>query len=97
MAAVDRIWNYRFPTLPREHTFDNGRGMAESWAIGAREALAPLRDLHRKTKNTGHCQNKECPCFKPEWVCSCGEWHRDYEPTHWPCETAKLIYPSEEL
>lgn len=39
----------------------------------AREALKPIRELHVKTKNAGHCQNGDCPCFEPEWVCSCGK------------------------
>ena len=58
---------------------------------GAREALEPLKQLHRKVT-------------KDVW------WHRDPgSPTtyaacsgcpvdvHWPCATAKLIYPAEEL
>ena len=58
---------------------------------GAREALEPLKQLHRKVT-------------KDVW------WHRDPgSPTtyaacsgcpvdvHWPCATAKLVYPAEEL
>ena len=63
----------------------------------AREALAPIRALHVRTKNVGHCQNSDCPCFEPEWVCSCGEWHRDYEHQTWPCPTARACYSTEEL
>lgn len=46
----------------------------------AREALAPLRELH---------QRKDGICIE------C--WWSDGTPRDWPCSTARLIYPSEEL
>ncbi len=52
----------------------------------AREALKPLRDLHKPvdrgdgTKGCNHC-----------WDC-----YDDY-PKEWPCDTAELIYSTEEL
>ena len=50
----------------------------------AREALAPIRELHKRAYLNDN------PYEPAEW--DCGECE-----THWPCATAKLIYPSEEL
>lgn len=49
----------------------------------AREALAPIRELHRVglTDNPYYDNDKEC--------IECRE--------DWPCATARLVYPSEEL
>ena len=50
----------------------------------AREALAPIRALHRP--------GRECKCDECEvdvWCDHCGH--------AWPCPTAKLCYPSDEL
>ncbi|TWS25609.1 hypothetical protein FK530_22855 [Tsukamurella conjunctivitidis] len=54
----------------------------------AREALAPLRELHSKAD----CDDAECgeECRYGFPMCAgC------LEP--WPCDTARLIYPEEEL
>lgn len=61
------------------------------WAVGpgryalhgAREALAPIRDLHRPSDD-------ECRCCKH--CIECGEIG-----TGWPCDTAKLVYTDREL
>ncbi|QDH92344.1 hypothetical protein SEA_SPOOKY_78 [Gordonia phage Spooky] len=55
----------------------------------AREALAPLRKLHRKRRAGGETYCAEC----------CHIIGDGYELTYqsWPCATAKLIYPEDEL
>lgn len=53
----------------------------------AREALAPIRDLHKPSAN--HCDahaNDSACCAE---CIECGQL--------WPCDTARLIYTSEEL
>lgn len=49
--------------------------------VAAREMAAPLRDLHKPYS----------PLW-PEGVTDC-----DHCETPWPCDTAKLIYSTEEL
>ena len=58
----------------------------------AREALAPIRELHK-------------PCAEPDYpdepYCkTCGHYDGSFvDFTHqpWPCDTARLIYTSSEL
>lgn len=50
---------------------------------GAREALAPIRELHKPFVDECHCCRH---CVE------CGAIG-----TGWPCDTARLIYTSEEL
>ncbi|UQE74214.1 hypothetical protein MYK68_16000 [Gordonia sp. PP30] len=56
----------------------------------AREALAPIRALHRK-----HTDGEE----ESYCVECCHIYGDGYELTYqpWPCDTARLIYTSEEL
>lgn len=54
---------------------------------GAREALAPLRELHRH----GECPENDL-CELPDHLSLCVTCCRP-----WPCATAKLVYPAEEL
>ncbi|MGB3602743.1 MAG: hypothetical protein WBA38_04225 [Gordonia sp. (in: high G+C Gram-positive bacteria)] len=87
----------------------------------AREALAPIRKLHRKVgifDSTDYCDddtsehesqhhfeaiNGEMVCdhLPPYgWTCAeCAEIASgdDDDPPAWPCDTAKLIYTTEEL
>lgn len=50
----------------------------------AREALAPLRKLHRMvSKRNGWSGHYEDICIHCQDL--------------WPCDTAKLVYPNEEL
>lgn len=59
----------------------------------AREALAPIKALH---KPGGLCRC--CSGSHKRPVCTCVDCVPDYPAyTHWPCETARLVYPSEEL
>jgi hypothetical protein len=52
----------------------------------AREALAPIRDLHRKvSKRNGWSGHYEDVCLHCQ------------NDNVWPCDTARLIYPSEDL
>lgn len=48
----------------------------------AREALAPIRALHRLDKELS-CADGCCD------TCECGH--------EWPCDTARLVYESSEL
>ena len=56
-----------------------------------RAQIAAVRELHQRVKNRPHCYNRGCPCAQPEWVCSCGEWHRYYESQTWPCPTIRAL------
>ncbi|MCF3939935.1 hypothetical protein [Gordonia tangerina] len=56
----------------------------------AREALAPLRKLHRKRTAGGEHYCTEC-CHMPVT----GSYELTYQP--WPCATARLVYSTEEL
>lgn len=49
-------------------------------AAAAREALKPIRELHKPEHGNCNC------CID---CAECGQG--------WPCDTAKLIYPTEEL
>ncbi len=55
----------------------------------AREALAPIRALHRKRTAGGESYCVECCHIYG------GGYDLTYQP--WPCDTARLIYTSEEL
>ena len=63
-------------------------------AVGAaREALAPIRELHRPMTADEQVDSW------PGWIRGdlCAECTSDDTPAMWPCPTAKLAYPSEEL
>ncbi|QGJ87607.1 hypothetical protein SEA_FAITH5X5_53 [Gordonia phage Faith5x5] len=84
---------------------------------GAREALAPLRNLHRPTYRylhaTGACIHDEHDTFEvangdhvcrnctdddggPQKVCAeCLD--EEGSNIDWPCATARLIYPEDDL
>lgn len=58
----------------------------------AREALAPIRELHKPGTDAG---------FEDEPYCeTCGHYDglsADFIHQPWPCGTARLIYTTEEL
>lgn len=58
----------------------------------AREALAPIRELHTSRWSCGNPRhtNPEYGC--PECATACAECG-DY----WPCDTARLVYRKDEL
>ena len=62
-------------------------------AIAAREALAPIRELHkphRELEWDGEWSDPHCrTCAHEQWG--------DLSHQPWPCDTAKLAYSSEEL
>ena len=69
-----------------ERAWDSAENSTESQAAraGAREALAPLRELHRKVpKRNGWDGHWSDVCI----ACA----------ALWPSPTDRLIYPSEEL
>ncbi|AHB29766.1 hypothetical protein GRADUATION_70 [Mycobacterium phage Graduation] len=59
--------------------------------VAAREALEPIRELHRP--RWSNCINACCSgedCRLRDRVC-------EHCEVDWPCDTAKLIYTTEEL
>jgi hypothetical protein len=66
--------------LEFRHSIEGRFGVA-----AAREALAPLKDIHRPfTRNyTGGDGRTVC--------------HHCLGPVDWPCLTARMVYPEEEL
>lgn len=64
---------------------------AEIAVLATREALAPLRELHRPVGT----RVRSAPSFESRIEKSCATCDAGFEP--WPCATARLIYPSEEL
>lgn len=64
---------------------------ADTEADRLRAQIAAVRAAHQRVRNRPHCGNWDCVCAQPEWVCSCGEWHRDYESMPWPCPTIRAL------
>lgn len=94
--AARLAWNGRYEHDRSSHDdeFDRSTGaggIAQLAVAAAREALAPLRELHK-------------PVTTPIWWFPAAAHGGTY--THcehcqtandWPCDTAKLIYPEGEL
>ena len=58
----------------------------------AREALAPIRALHKPGTEAGYEDEPYCE--------TCGHYDglsADFTHQPWPCDTARLIYTTEEL
>ena len=70
VEAANRAW--------AGHTHPLAQDVAEQ---AAREALAPLRELHKLTRDE---------YGRPGLICDDCEWA-------WPCPSAKLIYREDEL
>lgn len=90
VEAAARAWHDRYGDRlvgVEESAAHNGVG--ELTIAAARAALAPLRKLHRKRRAGGETYCLEC----------CHIIGSGYELTYqsWPCATAKLVYPAEEL
>lgn len=83
--ARARAWHYR-----ADHNWDD----KTSGLAAAREALAPIRELHRPNTDEHADTIIDCPrCITgPDHAIECAEC---WDP--WPCDTARLIYTSEEL
>ena len=63
---------------------------AEAMEDAAREALAPIRELHVPVRACSNPEHEWAECGGCEICCDhCGDL--------WPCDTAKLSYPQEEL
>ena len=63
---------------------NKARSFSVQRVMAAREALAPLRELHQKTyMYFARGRDDKLMCGE------CGD--------AWPCATAKLIYPDDEL
>lgn len=80
VEAAQRAFDRLAPDWAGVSVSRSARGQA--YIAVAREALAPIRALHRRCRD---CVVKPAHCE------DCGP-DRD-----WPCATAKLIYPSEDL
>lgn len=66
-----------------------GRGLV---IAAAREALAPIRELHRPHTEGGWEDEPYCLTCAHETRTS-----RDLSYQPWPCATARLVYTTEEL
>lgn len=77
-----------------ERTPDAPIGFREAYQriLTAREALKPIRELHSPGEKCtccwGHYEDGS-PVHKRRMCTACG--------VHWPCDTAKLVYSTEEL
>lgn len=68
--------------------------------VAAREALAPIRKLHRRNRpDDGACQGYTGLRYGylDDWCVECSEQSGREYGTPWPCDTALLIFTSEEL
>lgn len=61
---------------------------AQYMVFAAREALAPIRELHQ----AGEPFEDDNEYVRGIWVTNCRECRDD-----WPCATARLVYSSDEL
>lgn len=92
ILAAQRAWEsegWGGPGRPLEEGMSEGN-LAKA---AAREALAPIRDLHKRHRDLewdGEWSDPYCQTCAHEFygdLC--------YQP--WPCTTAKLVYSTEEL
>ena len=65
---------------------EGGLWTPDAMEAAAREALKPLRELHRPT-----------PIGWETFCEHCVEYCEPVRHKQWPCHTAKLIYTTEEL
>lgn len=82
IEAARTAWRAELPLVPAEHFI--GQTPPRNLTRAAREALKPIRELHTPeiVRSLDDEQWTECTsCYG----------------AHWPCETAKLIYTTEEL
>lgn len=61
---------------------EGGLWTPDAMEAAAREALRPIRELHYPRENS-------VSAMYPDPLCNCDQ--------DWPCETAKLIYTTEEI
>lgn len=86
VEAAQRAWQARGATeQEREDSLADDDCVSTFANEVAREALAPIRELHKE--RGGYC--RECCHSDP------ARWMETYQT--WPCDTARLIYTSEEL
>lgn len=83
IEAAQRAWIGRYGDLRRFDEFCDGDTDIAAFVIAsAREMAKTVQELHRPTGWGGEC----ITCFDSEG-----------RGKPWPCETAKRVYPSEEL
>lgn len=83
IEAAQRAWD----ALP-ERFYATREQVMEA---ATREMAKSVQELHKPRWDNCYnacCSGKECP--KATLVC-------DHDDEYWPCETAKRVYPSEEL
>lgn len=82
ISAAQRAWAKRYPdTINNWDTFMKTNGIAVGYTDAAREMAKSVQEIHRPVDNYGD-GIMHCHTCSTEW---------------WPCETAKRVYPSEEL
>lgn len=87
ISAAQRAWCELYPNSNAKlfyrglHTTANYGAMSKNLVSSAREMAKSVQELHRPVDDYG---DGILHCF------SCS-------PERWPCETAKRVYPSEEL
>ncbi|WP_066904436.1 hypothetical protein [Mycolicibacterium houstonense] len=82
IEAAQRMWIRRYGG---DGHFDRSvrNGDVGAFVVdAAREALKPIRELHYPREGS-------VSAMYPDPLCNCGD--------DWPCDTAKLIYTTEEL
>lgn len=80
VEAAQRAWDAGFPGYPRD----------AGLIAAAREALAPLRELHRPFDR----RTSIYPIPNDPHTVVCNHC---LGPIDWPCATARLIYREDEL
>lgn len=92
MDAARRYWAEVEPDCPLQDDIEEW-GMGGAIASGAaREALAPIRELHRPHTEDGWEDEPYCLTCAHETRTS-----RDLSYQPWPCATARLAYTTSEL
>lgn len=82
--AAQRAWIGRYGDLRRFDEFCDGDTDIAAFVIAsAREMAKSVQELHKPVIRTDYTDERWIECES-----CCGEW---------PCETAKRVYPSEEL
>jgi len=90
IACYDR--KDKYPEWSNSAMREAYRAGWEDGASTAREALAPIRELHRQewfNCINACCIGKECRHRSSMCTAGCDE--------SWPCPTAKLVYTDDEL
>jgi hypothetical protein len=124
VEAAQRAWAERYPNGSVSLAVSaHEDGLGAFVVAASREALKPIRELHRKSPmfdladDCDICSSEDDKVSEQhatvesangDWLCTanaaghccrhCSGIRRDDgDPVEWPCETAWLVYPTEEL